>query len=417
MFTPVKRLGNTISIAVVVGLVVLATAGAAAAWRLNSTYRVTLVLPSAAQLVDSSPVWIDGNQIGQVDRIEVRDGKALVGLALDGEAAPLHQGTTSRVEWMSVLGERVVTLYPGPAQNAALPSGAMLDAPSAQIEVDDVLSALDPPTRDRVASLLRNLNGTVTGKEGEIKATLDAAGPAVSALGRVLEGVGRDGAAIKRLVEELHQVTGPLAERQDQVRSTVSDLTQLTGQIAPTQKAIRDGLKELPPTLDTAKQSLDMVPAATDATVPLLNDLGTSTERLPSVARSLSPLLRDLRPTVADLRPTLMAGSALLDRTPGLLDTAHGTLPPLTSTLKEYLPALSFLRPYAPEIVGVANTWGNAFSGYDGQGHVWAGTPAVGGSTEVDESPFGLPAGIDQRPAPGALVDQPWTDATGDEMR
>lgn len=400
-----------------VGVAVLLVAGATIGFTTGSAYRVTLVLPSAAQLVDGSPVWIDGVQVGQVDTIEVRDGQALVALAIDEDSAPLHTGTTSRIEWMSVLGERVVTLNPGPAANPELPDGAMLEAPSAQIEVDDVLSALDEPTRQRLQSLLKNLNGTVDGKAQQIQDTLHTAGPAVAALGKVLEGVGRDGAAIRELVDQLHQVTGPLAERQAQVRSVVADLARLTGEVAPTQQAIRDGLAELPPTLDTAKQTLAMVPAATAATVPLLEDLGKSTERLPSVATNLSPLLRDLRPTMADLRPTLESASALLDRTPGLLDTAHDVLPPLTTTAQAYLPALSFLRPYTPEIVGVATNWGSAFSGYDGQGHVWAGVPAVVGSTAVDESPAGVPAGIVDRPAPGALVDQPWTDANGNEMR
>lgn len=400
-----------VAVAVIAGVGVGLTGG-------GPDYQVQLVVPSAAQLVDEAPVWVDGRPVGAVESTEVRDGQAIVTIGVEEPIAPLHDGTTSRIEWKSVLGERVVTLYPGPAENAEIPDGSLLAAKSAQVEVDTVLAAFDEPTRERLNSLIGQLNGTLEGREPDLQQVLQTAGPTVDALGSVLEAVGRDGRAIQQLITELQQVTGPLAERQGQVRNVVDDLGRLTGELAPQQAQLRDGLKELPATLETAQTTLDMIPAATDATVPLLEDLAPATERLPSVARSLSPLLRDLRPTLADLRPTLVAADELLGVTPGFLDTSHEMLPSLQTTMEEYQPALSFLRPYAPEIAGFVTTWGNAFSGYDSQGHVWAGIPAVVGGSSNDESlAGGLPAGIVDKPAPGALVDQPWTDANGDGLR
>lgn len=406
-----KYLAAGAAAVVVAGAAVLALSG-------GHDYQVRLVMPSAAQLVTDAQVQVDGHRVGTVEAIEARDGKAIVTVGLDDAVAPLHDGTTSRIEWQSVLGERIVQLYPGPAQNPALPNDALLEAASAQIEVDQVLSVFDAPTRAKFTSLLGQLNGTVTGREDQLKQTLASAGPAVNALGGVLEAVGRDGPAIKELLTELHQVTGPLARRGNEVRGVVDRLTAFTGQLAPTQAAIREGLKETPATLDEAKTTLDMIPAASDATVPLLNDLRAATDRLPGVARSVDPLFDDLQPTLDDLRPSLSQLSDLLDETPDFLKASHDFLPQIQDTLTGYRDPIAFLRPYTPELIGTLTNWGNAFSGYDSQGHVWSAAPSpLGGSSNDESLVSGLPSGIEQRPAPGALVGQPWTDANGNGMK
>jgi phospholipid/cholesterol/gamma-HCH transport system substrate-binding protein len=317
-----------------------------------------------------------------------------------------------------VLGERIVQLYPGPAQNPALPDHAMLDAASSQIEVDQVLAIFDAPTRAKFDSLLGQLNGTFTGREDQFKQTLATAGPAVRALGGLLEAVGRDGPAIKELITELHQVTGPLAQRGNDVRGAVDKLTAFTEQQASAAEGYREGLRETPGTLDAAKSTLDMVPAATDATVPLLKDLKPAMDRLPGIARSINPLFDDLRPTLDDLRPTMFRLSDLLDKTPDFLNSSHDFLPQIKDTLKGYRPVIEFLRPYSPELMGFLTNWGDAFSGYDSQGHVWSAAPSpLGGSSNDESLVGGLPSGIVDDPAPGALVQQPWTDANGKGMK
>lgn len=404
-------------IAVGVGAAVV-IAGAVALLGGGYPYHVKLVLPSAAQLVNDAQVQVDGHRVGSVEGIEARDGKAIVTIGLDDSVAPLHDGTTSRIEWQSVLGERIVQLYPGPAQNPALPDKALLEAASAQIEVDQVLAIFDKATRDKFDSLLGQLNGTFTGREDQFKQTLANAGPAVQALGSLLEAVGRDGPAIRELLTELHQVTGPLAQRGSDVQGAVNKLTAFTGQLAPTQEALREGLKETPATLDAAKSTLDMVPAASDATVPLLNDLRPAMDRLPGIAHSLNPLFDDLKPTLSDLRPTLNGLSDLLDRTPDFMNASGDFLPQVTKTLKGYREPIEFLRPYTPELIGFLTNWGDAFSGYDSQGHVWSAAPSpLGGSSNDESLVGGLPSGIVDDPAPGALVDQPWTDANGKGMK
>ncbi|WP_156935129.1 MlaD family protein [Pseudonocardia spinosispora] len=396
-------------------IAVVALIGGWALFSAQSGYQLKFVLPSAAQLPEGAPVLISGQQVGRITELAVQDGKAVATVSISGSAVPLHEGTTSRVEWFSALGERFLTIMPGPANNAAIPSGSLYQAQAGQIEVDQVLAALDKPTRDRLSSAFAQLNGTVTGKEPELNQTLKTAGPTVQALGDVLAGVGKDGPAIKALVKELHEVMSVASDRQAQLRGVIGDLTAFTGTTAAQQRQLNAGLAELPSTLRATRDTLDKVHPAVEATVPLLHDLEPATDRLPSVARNLSPLLEDLRPSVKDLRPTVEALRDLLHQTPDLLDTARDDLPTLTDMAGKYGPGAAFLRPYTPEFIGWITGWGMAFSHYDSQGHVWAGLLAPGSNAFNEKVGPNLPGSQPRaEPKPGEAVGQPWEDATVD---
>jgi len=376
-------------------------------------YEVKVVMPSAAMLSQRTPVWINGQKAGQIDKLEVRNGKAVATLSLAHHWGPLHTGTRSRVEWVSAVGERVLTLYPGKRSNPEIPEGGMFDGPSRQVEVDQVLSTLDAPTRARLASLVGQLDQTVAGHEDDLNASITTASGAVDGLGEVLRGVGEDGPAIRALVTQLRQMTDLAGARRDKLAATVRDLTALASSVAGQQAQISETLRQLPDTLTTARTTLGKVPEAADATTGLLHDLRPATSKLPGVSADLAPTLVDLRPTVAELRPLLGAADQLLGETPGLLDTSHAVIPDATQTLAGLGPAISFLRPYTPEGVGGLTNWGQAFAPYDGAGHTWAGLLAPG-INALNETPVPLPSSRkNPAPLPGAVVGQPWTDATG----
>lgn len=384
----------------------------------GNDYDLRLIIPSAAQVVEGGKVRIDGRDVGSVSKLDEEDGKAVVTVKItDHDYVPLHDGTTSSIDWQSALGERVVTLHPGPAKNAAIPSGAMYEAQSSQVEADQVLAALDKPTRQRLNALLQGLHATTRGSESDIRATLRSAGPAVNALGQILAAVGRDGPAIKSMVTELHQMTAALATRGDRISGTINHLARVSADLGSKNQQLASTLKELPSTLRTAQTTLDKVPGVTDAAVPLLDDLKPSADRLPSIARNLAPTLRDLRPVVARLRPALAATDRLLGYTPGLLDQSHQALPGLATTLDELGPAAEFVRPYTPELVGFVTGFGATFSAYDAQGHGWTVAP-IPGLASAGEMTGSVPfATVQTRPAPGTSVGQPWTDANGGGIR
>ncbi|MDT7617647.1 MAG: phospholipid/cholesterol/gamma-HCH transport system substrate-binding protein [Pseudonocardiales bacterium] len=405
-----------IAVAAVSGLLVLGTV-VAVGW--TAPYQVHVVLPSAVNVVNGGALLMNGFEAGTVSGIEVRNGQAYLTLSLDGDAAPLHDGAAVSIGWKAVLSERQIQITDGPSGNALIPNGGMLvGAMPKATEVDDVLDALDAPTRDKLRSLVGRLDGTLTGNEQNLNATLQTAGPAISSLGRVLQALGTDGPAIHNLVVRLNGMMGTLSDRDVQVRTIIDQLSQFSSQAASRQAQLRDTLGKLPPTLLQAKSTLDLVPEAVDQAAPLLDDLRPATAKLGPVAQNLRPLLQDLRPLTADLRPTLAAAQDLLDRTPGLLDVAHGTVPGLTTTVANLSQPAAVLRPLMPEAVAWASHWGSSMANYDGSGN-YARVYFQEGSTSVTEMPSVTPPGVtyDPYPLPGAIDGQPWTDAFGDGLR
>lgn len=383
-----------------------------------SGYTVRVMMASAVGIADGTPVQINGQDVGHVTGVEAKDNKAIVMLSIDDADAPLPSGSRTSVEWRSLLGERFVAVKPGPEGNPPIPDGSLIEASSEQVTVEDLLEALDAPTRKHLKGTLRGLEVALQGRGQDMNSTLRTAGPTVDALGSILDAVGKDGPAIRELVTKLHGVTATLAGRREKLAGVVSDLSTLTDNTVGQQHKLRETLGELPSTLDAAKGTLDQVPPTGKAALPLLHDLRPATARLPAVSNNLKPLLQDLRPTIAELRPTLGSASQLLDHTPGLLDSAHGTVPGLTKAVSTLRPAVAHLRPYTPEIMGFVSGWGNLFSQFDSQGH-FAHALVTEGQTSVDNNPPVVTPNmkVDTRGTPGANGGQPWTDATGSGPR
>lgn len=384
----------------------------------SSGYRLTLVLPAAAGIYSGVPVRINNVDVGSVTGVAVRDGQAEVGIRIDDGSAPLHQGTEPTVTARSLIGEVYLGLQPGPASAPPLPSGSTVRTTWSQVQVEDVLSALDAPTRAKLQSLLDQTSGTLAGREQDVNATLRTAGPAVAALGQVMAAVGQDGPAIHELVTKLDQTVSAVAARHADLSSAVSDLATLTQEIAGQQTQLRSALAQLPATLRTAGATLDKVAPAVSTARPLLTALRPAVARLPSVAANLGPLLTDLRPTLDDLTPTLSSADSLLRNTPGLLDSAHAVLPGLTQALTGLAPALSYLRPYTPDLVGWLSNWAGVFGGYGAQGHYGHLLLTVS-ATAVNNNPGLAPPflQVDPTTAPGTAAGQPWTDANGEPVK
>lgn len=396
------------------------TALTAGAWSLASGgYRVSVLLPSATNIIEGSSVLVNGVRAGEVGEVSVRDGEAFIALDLDSEYSPLHDGAKVDVGWKALLGERQLNVTDGPGHNAEIPDNGLLRGRMRQpMEVDQILNALDDKTRARLSSLMRRLNGTVGGNERDLQATLRTSGPALSALGDVLRGIGSDGPAIKAMVSRLNGMVGTLAARDGQLRKVVDGLSRVSQETAGQREKLSQSLRRMPGTLDTATRTLGNVPGTVDKAAPLLDELRPATDRLPGVTRNLAPVLRDLRPMTHQLRPTLAAADTVLDHTPGLLDSARPTLTGTRSAIGSMLPAMRFLRPYTPELASFFTTWASAFSNYDDDGH-YTRLSIQASALSPNVNPGMVPPGAQHRPYqfPGEAGKQPWTDAFGSGMK
>jgi phospholipid/cholesterol/gamma-HCH transport system substrate-binding protein len=380
-------------------------------------YQATFVFPDAANLITGSRVQVDGFSAGRVTDLSARDGRALVQVTLDGDHAPLRAGTTARIAYRSLLGERVVEITPAPAGNAAIPDGGMITDVAPRVELDQLIDTMDPETRAAVSRLLPALDRTLAGHEDDVGATLEATGPAVDALTDVLRAVGEDGPALRQLLTAVRALSERLVARREAVRDTVDGFERNMTAMARQDEALRAALDDLPATLRQADAALARVPGAARAAVPLLGDLRSATEAMPEAARDLRPFLAELGPTLDELQPTVVSLGGLLTETPGLLDHVHTAVPGASTAVAALLPALDFLRPYTPEIAGLFANFGSAAANYDANGQ-YVRVFVSGGSASGVGSPLGPSPSVRSNPqrAPGELEGQP-VDAAGSRVR
>ena len=223
---------------------------------------------------------------------------------------------------------------------------------------------------------------------------------------------------IRAVVTRSAELMEVLDQNSEAIRSSIRDLDAQQTALAANDEALAAALEELPSTLEGARATLGKVPGTVQAASPLLGELTTSVEALPAFTDEVSPLLKDLNPTLGSTRSALDSLADLLGVTPELLMSSTRLLPEVDKATGRLLPALSFLRPYTPEITGYFTNWASAGQQYLGQYHV-ARIKAQEGTTTPIGVLNALPPGVtqDETPVPGSNVGQAWTDATGSRIR
>lgn len=386
-------------------------------------YSIDVVMPDAANVLNGSRVTVDGFEAGSVSGIDLADGKAVISVSLGEAYSPLPAGTTARIEYQSLLGERNIVLEtPTEVGTAMIPDGGMIPG-AARTDLDQVLAALDDETLAQMQSLLPQVEALLGGREGDINTSLQAAGPTVDALGEVLAAIGQDGPMLAQLIEDTRAISQTVATRRAEVSTTLSGLTAALQAAAAEREDLGAALEDLPATLAEAAAALDRLPGTVDIVDPLLQALQPAIDKLPGVATDLRPLLADLRPAVTDLEPALADLGIVLDQAPALLDLGSGLIPTLDVGLTEALPVVDFLRPYTPELIGWLTNWGGATANYDANGRAIRLAAKAGPGNAflpIDGNAVTqLVPSLSTNPHrdPGELVDQPWTDANGDPVK
>jgi phospholipid/cholesterol/gamma-HCH transport system substrate-binding protein len=363
---------------VAVGLVALAAA--ALAWLLffsgGSPYQVALTLDNASQLVVGSQVKVGGVPVGTVYSIDLgNDGRARVRLWIDDAGVtPLHGGSRAEVRSASLSGvaNRYVALTPGPVNTAAIPDGGDIPAKdtTAEVDLDAVLNTLDPQTLRDLDLLLRNGANGLSGRGEALGRAIRALDPALSQVTGVEQQVLRDEGAFSRFLVESADVVSAVATRPAQLDRLVTSAGSTMNELATRDSSLDSLLRRAPDTLRRANSTLVNLRSTLKDVDPALVEARPAAPLLAAFLGRLRPVARDARPVVVSVRHAIdHAGTAdllgVLARVPALERSAVPAFGSAVQTVRDALPVLSEVRPYAPDVVGgVANGFGGTTAGY-----------------------------------------------------
>ncbi len=341
-------------------------------------YEVTARFTDAGQLVKGGVVQVAGRRVGTIADVKLGDdGVAEVVMDLHDDVDPLPAGTTAQIRSLGLSGiaNRFVDLRPGPGGGPAIPDGGRLtlEQGTGIVDLDAVLSSLDPGTRRRLQGLLAGggklFDGTAARDLNRTAAYLDPAMAEGRALARELT---RDKVALGSLLETGATTARVLAGHDAALRRGLQGTATTLRAVADERAALDDLLRRGPGAAREVGASLDGIGRDLQAARPALRDLSAAAPVLAQLARRLPPAATALRPVLADLRRTLPALDTSLRRLPPLTGAATPALASTTSALVRLTPILRGLRPYASDLVaavflGFGGTAGNTF---DANGHL-----------------------------------------------
>ncbi|HWU32277.1 MAG TPA: MlaD family protein, partial [Marmoricola sp.] len=327
---------------------------------LSSTgYEVKIPMSNVDNLVFQSDVTVAGVDVGKVQKISVEGNVDVVTVSLDSSVAPLHQGASVTVRNKTLVEETYLDIADG--KGAAYPSGATLPSSSAHpaVKLNDVLTSLDPATRQRLTQLIRSSGTAVAGRQADVDALftgLDEVGTSAGAL----KALAQQSEQLKSLVKSSTDVLQSLDTQQGRIVGLVRDAQTITSVTNQHQADIRSLMRVLPPLLDSAR-------AAGGSLQQLAGPLGTVAANLRSAAPDLNAALlqlpattRDLRGLVPSLNSTLVQAPTTLRLLSPFQTVASPWVGTTIMTMSELNPMLAYLSPYGRDL---ASYWSN-FTGF-----------------------------------------------------
>lgn len=245
-------------------------------------------------------VAIAGVKVGEIGKVELVNGRAVVTMKIHKADAQLYKNATALVRPKTGLNDMTIQLDPGTPQAGKAPDDWVIPASrtSATVNFDQILASLDTDTRTYLQILLGQAGQGLKGRSNDLANTF-----------RRFEPTSRDVLEITRL----------LAERHDNIERAVSNFRKLTEAVAGKDqdlaqlvdasnavfqsftnqdRALRSALSQLPGTLQVAQTNLGKVDK-------LANVLGPTLQDLRPAARALGPTLRQMRPFLEETTPII----------------------------------------------------------------------------------------------------------------
>ncbi|HEY2603791.1 MAG TPA: MlaD family protein [Thermoleophilaceae bacterium] len=319
------------------------------------TYDVWAQLPSGANLVKGNDVRVGGFRVGVVDKIvpqydpQLKKTIARVHLKLDKSVQPLARDTTLIVRQQSALGLKYVEITPGHSTQAYRQGDTIpLKFAGNPVELDDVFSTFDKPTRSASQQSLNGFGDAFAGRGESLNASIQALNPFLQHLTPVMRNLADPSTQLNQFFLQIGKASAEVAP----VAKIQADLF---GELADTLHAIDHSPANLQASIEKAPPTLDTAIASFKVQQPFLADFADLSHRLRPVAAALPSTLPALNTALHYGTPVLPQTVPLNQETGQLFnaldDLARNpntllALKDLTTTVAVGAPLLTYVAPY-----------------------------------------------------------------------
>jgi ABC-type transporter Mla subunit MlaD len=383
-------------------------------------HEVRFTVAHATGLARGFDVKLGGRSIGSISGVRLTpDYRARITLRIDDGAWPLPRDTVfkARLGGAIKFGDRYLETVRGQS-DVSMRDGDVLAASQYvdPVEFDGVLNTFDRPTRAGLADTVEAMGLATPGLARHLPRALVDGPAAATSVERVLGQLGADPQALDTLVRSAAGVAESVTDANPGVGELIANADATFAALASRTRQMQTLLAEAPATLQVARGALDKTAITLASARELTRRLAPGVAELRATARPLAGVLRAVRDIGPSARVTLATLRVAAPQLDGLLERVRRPLMPQVESIgREAAKQLNCIRPYAPEIAGLASTWTGFFSRGDGKDkfiRAQAGTFPYFNEIPVNSGQLQQLLGSSFKMAyprpPGELAGQPW---------
>jgi len=266
-------------------------------------------------------VRVAGMRVGDIGKVELDEGRAIVRMELDPEHDKLvRRDATLLLRPRTGLKDMFVELDPGSKAEPAMAENSVIPASNTAPDVnpDEILAMLDVDTRDYLKLLISGAGKGLKGRGGDLREVFRRLGPLHRDLRRLNTAVALRRQNLARLVHNYGSTLQELGKRDRELSGLVSSSRRVFDSLARQDVNISETVSRLPSTLDQAESTLLTVGELGKTLGPAFDALRPAIRRLepanrlvrpfaeeaePILRQKIRPFVRTARPWVRDLRP------------------------------------------------------------------------------------------------------------------
>ena len=250
-------------------------------------------------------VRVAGVRVGDIGKVELEDGMAVVELALDSEYEGLiREDATALLRAKTGLKDMFLEVDPGNGEPLPEDGRIPLANTAPDIDPDEFLSALDTDTRDYLKLLISGAGKGLDGHGTDLRAVFKRFEPIHRDLARVTEAVARRRTNLKRLVNRYGLLVEELGGKDRELTRLVQQANAVFGAFASEDENVSAFVSKLPATLGETKTALAKVDKLGDVLGPSLESLRPAFRELDDANAAVIPLAEKGTPIVRDeIRP------------------------------------------------------------------------------------------------------------------
>ncbi len=329
-------------IAVVVGGYVLSQerlslpCGVPAIGTCNFTLKAYFNTAQALASGQGQAVTIAGAKIGEIQGVEVKQGRALVTMSLTPKYAHIYHDATILMRPKTQLQEMSVQIDPGTASSGELSSGAVLpiSQTAPNINFDQFLASLDGETRAYLQSLINNAGEGLKENGANLSATYKRFDPLARNTEEITHELQRYHANIAGSIHNFSLLMQALAEVEKELAELVVSANRNFRVFAGQQHNVERTLELLPSALSKTQRGLGSLATAANVLGPTLTALHPFAQALGPAEKASQPFLRETTPIFKnEIRPFARETQPVFAKFKPALGSFAAALPGLTMSL------------------------------------------------------------------------------------